>query len=426
MTNWPILGHLPAYLPDKLNFLTRAAQAGGTPELQLGERTLLLTTPGDIQHVLTGNPGNYTKSPRLTSERGKRLSGRGMQTAVGAEHLRQRRLLQPAFHPRSIEPFYELMQVRTTRHLAAWRPGQTRNVSEDMEQLALSIIIGSMFGPDTLPDEAALARAITHRRAYLEFFYSSLFPFPEYLPLPVVFRFRRARRTIDASIAHALAAKPGSGFAAMFAAMRYPDGGEMTFPQQRDELLTLMSTGYETIGDALTWTLYLLAQHPQVEAAVLEELARELPAGGSLPDASTVPRLRYLRQVIEESLRLYPPTWIFIRMAVDHDRLPSGARVEPGTKIYLCPWVTHRDPRYFPDPLRFVPERARPRFAYFPFGAGQRTCIGEQFAFQEATVILAMLLPRFRCEVPAGHKLTLQSGITLRACNGLPLRILAR
>ena len=212
----------------------------------------------------------------------------------------------------------------------------------------------------------------------------------------------------------------------MFAGRRYPEGSAMSAAQQRDELLTLMSTGYETIGDALTWTLYLLAQHPDVEANVLAELAREIPSDEIGPDADSVPRLRYLRQVIEESLRLYPPTWIFVRMAVADDRLPGGAAVAPGDKLYLCPWVLHRDPSYFPDPLRFRPERARPRFAYFPFGAGQRVCIGEQFAIQEAVVVLALLLPRFRGEVHPGHSLTLQPGITLRPLGGLPLRIYAR
>lgn len=421
---WPLLGHAPAFLADKLGFLTRcAAEYGDVVPLRIGEPTLLVAGAEDIQHVLTGNPGNYGKTPRLTGARGKRVSGAGMQTASGAAHLRQRRLLQPVFQPRSVEGFLTLMHGRTEALLARWRDGADMDLAKEMEGLALSIVIGAIFGDGFRDDGDRLAKAITVRRAYLEYYYACVLPLPEYLPAPIVFRYRGALAVIEASIQRAISEdETTTGFAAMYRERRYPDGGAMAGKMLHDEILSLMSTGYETIGDALTWTLYMLAKHPEVEAAVLEEMRG--------PDAGA---LRYTRMVLEESMRLYPPTWIFIRMALGPDELPSGAPVAAGTKLYLCPYVTHRLAKYFPDPERFDPERfrvgvkhGRPRFSYFPFGGGQRVCIGEQFAVQEALAVLAMVVPRYRFEVLDARPIVASPGITLRPKNGLRVRLRKR
>jgi cytochrome P450 len=407
-----VVGHAPAYLADKLGFLTTCvAEYGEVVRLRIGEPTLLLAGAENIQHVLTGNPANYGKTPRLTDERGKRLSGAGMQTAQGAAHLRQRRLLQPEFQPRAAGRFQELMRGRAERVVDGWTDGLEVNLAWEMERLALGILIGAVFGAHYRDEGERLLRAITARRAYLEYYYSWLAPRPEYWPVPVVLRYRRARTVIETAIEQAMAAgEGGGGFAAAYAGLRYPDGAAMDAPLLHDEILALLSTGYETIGDALTWTLYLLAKHPDVEARVLEEI-RE----------GTADALPYARMVLEESMRLYPPTWIFVRKALGPDRLPDGTAVEPGTKIYLCPYVTHRLAKYFPNPERFDPERfrpevraGRPRFAYFPFGGGQRICIGENFAMQEGLTVLATLLPRYRVELLESEPIVPRTGITLR------------
>ena len=409
---WPLVGHAPAYLADKLGFLTTCvAKYGEVVRLRIGEPTLLLAGAENIQHVLTGNPANYGKTPRLTDDRGKRLSGAGMQTAQGAAHLRQRRLIQPEFLPRALGRFQELMRGRAERVVDGWTDGLQGNLAWEMERLALEILIGAVFGARYRDDGERLLLAITARRAYLEHYYSWLAPLPEYWPVPVVLRYRRARQVIETAIQQAMAAGEGGGFAAAYAALRYPDGTAMDASLLHDEILALLSTGYETIGDALTWTLYLLAKHPEVEARVLEEMGGETAAA-----------LPYTGMVLEESMRLYPPTWIFVRKALGPDRLPDGTPVEPGTKIYLCPYVTHRLPKYFPDPERFDPERflpaaraGRPRFAYFPFGGGQRICIGENFAMQEGLTVLATLLPRYRIELMESAPIVPRTGITLRA-----------
>ena len=421
---WPLVGHVPAFLADKLGFLTGCvARYGEVVRLRIGEPTLLLAGAENIQHVLTGNPGNYGKTPRLTDERGKRLSGAGMQTAHGAAHLRQRRLLQPEFHTRSVGRFQELMRERAAAVVAEWRDGAELDVAREMERLALSILVGAVFGPGFRDEGGRLLAAITVRRADLEYYYSWLGPRPEYWPVPVVWRYRDALRVIEDAIQQAMrAGAGGGGFAGAYAALRYPDGAAMEPGLQHDEILTLLSTGYETIGDALTWTLYLLAKHPEVEARVLAEMrdgeATELP---------------YTRMVMEEAIRLYPPTWIFVRMALGPDQLPDGTAVAAGTKIYLSPYVTQRLAKYFPEPERFNPERfraeeraGRPRFAYFPFGGGQRLCVGETFAMQEGLTVLSAIVPRYRMEVLAAEPIVARTGITLRPKHGLPVRLRRR
>jgi cytochrome P450 len=436
-TAWPLVGHLPPYLRDKLGFLTQCVERyGDVVRLHMGEPTYLLNDPTDIQHVLVDNGGNYNKTWRLTSERGKRLSGSGMHTSFGVQHLRQRRMLQPAFSRASVGAFVDVMVERTKRRMAAWesvlqREGSCEvNLAAETESLALSILLGSLFG---IPfDDERLAAHITARRRYIEYFYASLVPFAEHLPLGVVRDYRRAQRAIDQVIQQEVEHPSSSGsFVAMFAAATYPDGMRMNFEQLRDEILTQMSAGYETMGDALCWTLYLLANHPDGEAAVLREVCDVL--GDREPTLEDIAKLSYTRQALEESMRLYPPTWIFVRMAVGEDTLPSGVPIRRGTKLYLCPWVTQRSAKHFPDPLRFDPEHfrpeevaKRPRFTYFPFGGGQRQCIGEHFARLEGVTVLAMLLRRYRFEPDANQRIELWPGITLRPKHGMRVRIVKR
>jgi len=431
---WPLLGHLPAFLHDKLGFLTSCAeQYGDVVPLHIGEPTYLLNDAASIQHVLISNSANYSKTWRLTSPRGKRFSGNGLLTSFGAEHLRQRRLLQPAFSRNAIEElFFEVMLDRTKRRMETWciQPGREVDLAAETESLALCIILGSIFGLNFADEK--LTGAVTLRRRYTEYFYESLLPFPEYLPFPVVQRYRRAQGLIDEVIRQEIAHPSRSrGFAANFAAATYPDGTRMNFPQQRDEILTLMSAGYETIGDALCWTLYLLARQPEVESQVLRELNEIL--GDRDPSADDIAKLSFTRQVLDESLRLYPPTWIFIRMALGDDTLPCGTHIRRNSKLYLCQYVTHRSAKYFPDPTGFDPARfrpgeaaKRPRFSYFPFGGGSRQCIGEHFALLEGVTVLALLLRRFRFELCPDQDVAPRPSITLRPKHGIRAKILLR
>lgn len=427
----PLVGHLPAYLSDKLGFLTRCAAAyGPVVALRIGEPTLLLSSPDDIQHVLLKNSAGYSKSPRLTGPRGKALSGSGLLTSSPAEHPRQKRALQPAFAPQQLEAFGPIALAAADRFVAECAGKGRVELRDEMERLTRSVIVEALFGPGV--DDADLTWAIAAHRRYIEYVHASLVPFPESLPTRAVREEKEARRIIDrvirAEIARRRGAKLGPDLLSGFLAARYPDGQPMSEDLVSDEALTMLSTGYETTGDALAWTLYLLAGHPEALRRVVAELDAEV--GDRRPQVDDLARLPYLGQVLSESLRLYPPTWIFVRIADADDALPSGPAVTRGTKLYLCPYVVHRSTTLYSDPLRFDPDRflpaavrERPRFAYFPFGGGPRICLGESLAKLEARLVLATLARRLRFELVPGQDVTPRAGVTLRPKNGVHVTV---
>jgi len=426
---WPLIGHLPAFLHDKLGFLAGCAERyGDVVALRIGGPTYLLNDPADIKHVLIDNSSNYNRTWRMTSPRGKRYWGNGMQTSSGAEHLHKRRLLQPAFSRRSIAVFFEIMLERTGRRIETWTDESKEvDLASEMDFLALSIILGALFGIDFFDDE--LTASIAIRRRYIEYVYGTPLPFPEYLPLPIVRRYRNAQHLIDEVIRREVDHPTSRSFTGMFAALN-ADGVCMDFPHLRDEIVPLMNTS-ETMGAALCWTLYLLASNPDAEAALVQELAEVL--GDRDPSLDDIEKLIYTRQVLDESLRLYPPNWILVRMAVGDDMLPSETLIHRGTKLYLCQYVTHRSPKYFPDPGRFDPSRfglaeamQRPEFAYFPFGGGQRRCIGEHFALLLGVTVLALLSRRFRIQLSPNQSIVPSPMITLRPKHGIYARISRR
>jgi cytochrome P450 len=429
---YPILGHLPDFLRDKLGFLSRcAAQYGEVVKLRIGEPTFLLNNPEDIKHVLVINPDNYDKSPRLTSQRGKRLSGDGLLTSIGAAHLKQRRMMQPVFYRKSIESFAETITSGVEQMLAGWKHGLELNIAREMMELAQHNIIKTIFGMDFDDRSGALAGAITTRKQYMEHVFFS--PFPEFFPSRIGREYRKAMDRIDGTIDRAIRERRGSAVVpnnllSLLVHATYDDGTGMTDKQVGDEARTLLITGYETIGEALAWTWYLLARHQEVEAKLLAEVDDVLK--GRPPRVEDVPKLCYTGMALAESMRLYPPTWIFIRMARQGDALPSGVAIPAGSKLYLCQYVMHRNPRYFPQPERFDPERfseaakkERPQFAYFPFGGGARVCIGESFAKMEGVLVLASIVQRFKLALAPGQTIVPEAKMTLRPKNGILMQV---
>lgn len=431
---YPLLGHLPEFLRDKLGFLSRCvAQYGDVVQLRLGRRTLLLSNPNDIQHVLMTNSRNYDKTPRLTSARGKRISGEGLVTSQGETHLRQRRMLQPVFYRKTIEAYEGVVTTSIEQMLAGWRSGAQFEVTSAMIRLTQQVMIRTFFGPDWNDETGKLADALTIRRRYFEHTLSSIFPFPEYVPLSVVFNHRQAIKTIDEAIYRAIQERrqtrgTSNDLLSRFVEARYEDGTLMNDKQIRDEALTFLNSGYETIGAALAWTLYLLSQHSEIESKLLAELDQVLY--GRPPCVEDLPKLIYTGMVLSESMRLYPPTWMFVRVARHRDTLPSGVNVRAGSKLYLCQYIVHRHPRYFPHPEQFNPERfsdhakqSRPRFAYFPFGGGPRVCIGEAYARMEGVLVLASIVQRFKLELLPDQNIVPEAGILLRPENGILMRV---
>ncbi|HWP28608.1 MAG TPA: cytochrome P450, partial [Chloroflexota bacterium] len=339
-------------------------------------------------------------------------------------------LIQPAFHRQQLAAYSEIMVACTEQLLATWRDGEVRDIHQEMMRLTLQIVARALFGADVADEAAVVDEAL---RVALERFGTRLsslaFLLPDTLPTPDNWGFLRAARRLDAIVYRIIAARRASGadrgdlLSILLRARDEADGGGMTDRQLHDEVMTLLLAGHETTAIALSWTWYLLSQHPAVEARLLAELQAVL--GGRAPTAEDLPRLPYTEWVLWEALRLYPPAWALAREAVQDCEI-GGYPVPAGTIVVMSQWLLHRDPRYFDAPERFLPERwadglakRLPRYAYFPFGGGPRLCIGAGFASLEAALVLATVLPRFRLTLVPGHPIALWPSVTLRPRYGI-------
>lgn len=418
----PQWGIFPPFIRRRLGLRTpRRYRYDSLVPVRFGAPVFLLTHPDDVQHVLVARAENYIKTPHLTGSQGRRRAGEGLLTATGDEHRRQRRLLQPLFHRRVIERFDRAIMVETERMMGRWEPGRRIDLAAEMAHLTRSVILAVLFG-DTLGGEtkAVLDAAIAARRRHTEYVYHGRLPFRERLPTATVRDNRRAVKAIDAAIYAAIAERrqdggPAGDLISDLLRASYPDGTAMSDRQVRDEVLTLTSTGYETLGEALSWIWHLLGRHPDAGARLRAELDAAL--NGRAPTAADVGQLPYAEMVLAEALRLYPPTWLFARILLSPDVLPAGGRVPAGATLYLCQHVMHRHPRYFPDPERFdpgrfAPDRRPPRFVYFPFGDGPHKCIGEHLARLEGVLVLAQVAQRFDI-TPAAGAIEPRAGVTL-------------
>jgi cytochrome P450 len=308
-----------------------------------------------------------------------------------------------------------------------------------MMQLTLAIVGKTLFDADIEREAREIGAALT---TTFELFTLAMYPFSELLdrlPLPSINRFRRARARLDATIFRMIEERRsgrrdgrcldrGDLLSMLLLAQDAEgDGDGMTDQQLRDEAMTLLVAGHETTANALTWTWYLLSEHPDVEARVHAEVDAALP--GRTPDADDVLRLPYTRMVLAESMRLYPPAWALGRRAITDHEL-DGYLIPARSIVLLSQYIMHRDPRFYAHPERFDPERwtpeaqsGRPKFSYFPFGAGPRQCIGEQFAWMESTLVLATIAQRWRLRLVSGHPVEPRPLITLRPKHGMRMTV---
>ena len=431
LQNWLALQRNP------LRFLEGVARHGDVARFRLGPVFVYLVNDPDlIRSVLVTRADAYHKGRAL--ERARRLLGQGLLTSEGALHLRQRRLMQPAFHRERIAGYGETMVRYAGRAAERWKAGETIDVHKEMVALTLAIVGTTLFDADVEEEADEIGKALTEA---LELFQRLLMvPYGEFLeklPIPSTLRFRSVRRRLDATIARLIAERRRNPrdrkdllTLLLLAQDTEGDGGGMTDTQLRDEAMTIFLAGHETTANAMAWTWHLLSQNPEAEGRLHEELDRVFE--GRAPGVADLPRLRYTEMVLSESMRLFPPAWILGRRAiVDHEL--GGYRIPAGSIVLLSQWITHRDARYFPDPLRFDPQRftaeaqaARPRFSYFPFGGGPRVCIGEGFAWMEGVLVLATIARRWRFLPVDGIPVTPAAMITLRPKSGLPMRIEAR
>jgi cytochrome P450 len=426
-----VLGHLRPFVADRLGFLTALARTeGDVARFRLGPyRVWQLSHPSHVRHVLVVNADRVRKGPVL--QRARLVLGDGLLTAEGDRHRRDRRRLQPAFHPTRLAGYAPTMVARTETATAAWRPDEPVDVHAAFVRSTLATAGVTLLGAEVDAEvdrvEPALADLLSaYRLAFVPFGWRL-----QRLPLGPARRLRRGRAALHALVDRTIAERRRSGEdrGDVLSALVLGDDDRHD-EELRDHAVTLLLAGHETTANALAFACHLLATHPDVAAAVAAEVDAAL--AGRPPTVADLPALVRCRAVVAETLRLFPPSWAMTRrVATD---LPVDDVVIPAGDVVVLPqWVVHRDPRWWPEPERCRPERwtaaedsDRPRDAFFPFGAGVRRCIGEGFAWTESVLAVATVVRRWRFEPVAGADLALDPLITLRPRDGVWLRPVAR
>ena len=427
--------HLLAFSRDMLGFLCRLKhEYGDVVAFRLGpERTVLLSHPEHIHEVLVRQHRAFLKGRR--GDVSKQFLGEGLLNSEGALHQRQRHLLQPAFHRQRLAQYATVMTTAAARLRQSWQDGDTLDIAPAMMRVTLAIAAKTLFDADVEDEATAIGRAITTLLRLSPRVTMPLAPLLRLVPLPSHRRLRRAQDYLDTLIYRLIDERRATGgetgdVLSMLVGAQTEDGSPLSPRQIHDEALTLLLAGHETTALALSWTWYLLAQHPDVDAAMQAELQTVL--GGRLPTAAALPHLQYTRMVLSEALRLYPPAWLMTRRAREAVVI-GDYRFSQGTFFLISPYLTHRDPRFFANPEAFVPTRwaappdaAPARSAYFPFGGGPRQCLGEGFAWMEGLLVLTTLAQTWRMQLVPGHPVEPWALVTLRPKAGIHVHLARR
>ncbi len=439
---WPLVGVLPALLRNPFEFLAQAReQYGDIYTLNLGMMKLtVLNHPRHAQHVLRDHAQNYYKGGAIWNAV-RPVVGNGLVLSEGDFWLRQRRLMQPQFHRQRLGGLTHLMVEAIQEALGTWtsaaESSEPFNLAPALNALTMRVVVKTLFGTALSPQELdKVGEDMTYVLDYLllEALMQSL---PSWLPVPYRARYRRALARFDETVyriiaqarrAQASAEEPANHLLAMLLDTVDEETGEgMTDRQLRDEVATLFLAGYETTSITLAWTFHHLAEAPDV----MEKLQAEVDSvlGERTPTFADLPKLPYTRMVLQEALRLRPPSYWLPRTAQADDEI-DGYSIPAGSQVASFTYMYHRHPDFWPDPERFDPERFSPEqsagrhhFAWIPFGAGQRLCIGRDFALMEGALALAMIMQRYRVRIAPGHVSEMALSGTLRPKHGVMVHL---
>ncbi|MBM4359861.1 MAG: cytochrome P450 [Deltaproteobacteria bacterium] len=427
-------GTFTNFAADQLDFLQRlAASSGDVARFEMLARSFVLVRhPDDVELILVKHAKCVGRDEYVRVL--KRALGLGLLTSEGDLWKRQRHLMAQAFVPKRIASYAEVMVQVGEASLARFRDGDEVELHRETSRLAAEVVSEVLFGAGITPDEIAM---VGESLEVLNDFFAnspeSILSIPKWVPTPRNVRMNRAMARVDELIFRIVrerrAAVPREDFLGTLLAAQDDAGVRMSDAQLRDEAVTLFLAGHETTALALAYTLHLLARHPEVERLLLAEL--EAVLGPRAPTVADVKALPYLECVLKESMRLFPPAWTMGREVLEPFEV-RGHTLRKGEQILISQWVMHHDERWFPDPEAFDPERfspARaksiPKYAYLPFGAGPRVCIGSHFAMLEATLLLALIVRRFHVELLPGQRLDFAPSVTLRP-KGQGLRVRLR
>ena len=424
-----VSGNIPEFTADTLAFLLAIRQYGDIASFMFGPfRAYVVSSPELVHQVLVDDADKFYKPNSLKKGTGP-VVGNGLFTNDGEFWKRQRRLVQPAFHTKRIGAYAEVMVEHAQALMARWQSGQTYDIDHEMVRLTMGIVSKTLFDADVSGEASEISAMVTEALTAVNKRLDRLVNPPDWLPTPENLRLKSSVKGLDAMIQRFIDERRKSGedkgdlLSMLLLARDEDDGGGMNDRQVRDEAMTVFGAGHETTASALMWTWYLISQHPEVEAKLLDEL--ETALGGRTPGLSDLANLPYTEMVIKESMRLYPPAWSITRETVAPVEL-GGYAIEPKHVVIINTYGMQRDARYFPDPDRFDPERFSPeneknipKYAYIPFGGGPRVCIGNAFAMMEARLIIATIAPRFRLALAPDQQVAPQRVFTLRAKYGM-------
>jgi cytochrome P450 len=428
-------GHIRHFGADLLDFLLNTAREyGPLASLRVGpKRVFLASRPDLIEQVLVRDAKHYVK--HFGARAFKPVLGNGLVTSEGAYWQRQRKLVQPAFLKSRVHSYAPVMAELTEEMLKSWVPGESVRINFEFETLTSKIALKALFDLDDDADRKHFSDTLRFAFDVMTARLRRVVKIPLWVPTPENLRLKRAIAELDLTVQGFIASGRSRGMAGndllsrlVFA--RRADGSQMSDRELRDEAMTLYLASHETTALTLTWSWYLLSQHKRVEDKLVSEWQSVL--AGKIPSADDVPRIPYTSAVIAESMRLFPPVYVVGREATTDLEL-GGYRVKRGYTVLMSQWVNHRDPAYFPDPEEFRPERwdndfakQIPRFAYYPFGGGQRICVGNSFALMEAAIILAAVGQRYRFTLDPEAVIGIKPQITLMPAYDIPATLRRR
>ncbi len=432
--NW-IGGHFRQFRKSPIEFFNTLKKLGDVTHFKMGPQlAFFVNHPDLVRDILVTNHSKFEKGRAL--KRAKNLLGEGLLTSEHKFHLRQRRMIQPAFHRQRIANYANSMIEFADKMSNEWKDGEERDISREMMRLTLNIVGKTLFNANVADEADEVGKAMTD---LVELFDYLVLPFSEILeklPLPQSIRFRKAKTILNTVIYDIINERRKSGedkgdlLSMLLLAQDEDDGGQMDDEQVRDECLTIFLAGHETTANALTWTWYILSQHPEIEAKFHAELDQIFAEKENL-SPEDYPKLKYTEAVLAESMRLFPPAWAIGRLAIEEHEI-NNYKIPKNSLILLSPAIAQRDERFWTEPETFKPERwlnenaikeATNKFIYFPFGGGVRRCVGEQFAWMEGVLLLAALGKNWKLKLNSEQKIVPQPMITLRSKYGMKMRI---
>ena len=388
----------------------------------------LATNPTLIQEILVTKQRDFIKGRYLQNT--KKVFGEGLLTSEGDFHHRQRRLIQPAFHHDRIKEYAKIIVQEGDRLTEGWKDGSVLDIHTEMTKLTMRIITKCLFDKDVESESQNLSEDLS---ITIEYFNRLSSPLAKVLGvLPTNRKYVKATERVDAFVQDLINERRTSpedrgDLMSMLLQAKDVDGSPMTDSQIRDEVLITFAAGHETTANALTWSWYLLSQNPSSERKMYDEV--QSIVGSRSPSWEDLPKLDYTTKVLTESMRLYPPAWVLPREATVDSEI-GGYPIPRGSQVIVSQYVTHHDPRFYNDPEKFDPDRwtsamknVLPKFAYFPFGGGARSCVGEPFAWMEGELLLAAISQKWRMHHVEGHKVEMLPQITLRPKNGMMMRL---